>query len=160
RREPKLEVRDIRMDRFDEELALVKEIYNGAWAHNWGFVPMTSEEIDAMAKKLKPLIHPPFISFAFLDGEPAAFHLALPDYNEVLIKLGGSLLPFGWLTFLLEKKKIDRCRTLALGVLPEYRKKGIDAVLYYRAVKAGIALGLKTAEFSWMLEDNLDILKP
>ncbi len=160
KREPGLVVRQIRMDRFAEELGLVKTIYNGAWERNWGFVPMTSEEIDAMAKKLKPLIHPQWILFAEVDGKAAAFHLAMPDYNQVLIRLGGSLLPFGWLKFLLLKGKIDRCRTMALGVLPEYRKKGIDAVLYYEAMKEGIRIGTKQAEFSWMLEDNLDILKP
>ena len=79
---------------------------------------------------------------------------------QVLVKMGGSLFPFGWLKFFTEKKKIDRCRTMALGVLPEYRKRGIDAVLYYEAMKEGIRIGQKWAEFSWMLEDNLDILKP
>ncbi len=160
RREPKLVVRPIRMNRFDEDLAIVKTIYNGAWEKNWGFVPMTSDEIDAMAKKLKPILYPPYILFAEIDGKPAAFHLALPDFNQVLVKMGGSLFPFGWLKFLTEKKKIDRCRTMALGVLPEYRKRGLDAVLYYEAMKEGIRIGHKWAEFSWMLEDNLDILKP
>jgi GNAT superfamily N-acetyltransferase len=160
RREPKLVVRPIRMDRFDEDLAIVKTIYNGAWEKNWGFVPMTSEEIDAMAKKLKPILYPPYILFAEIEGTPAAFHLALPDFNQVLVKMGGSLFPFGWLKFLTERKKIDRARTMALGVLPEYRKRGIDAVLYYEAMKEGIRIGHKWAEFSWMLEDNLDILRP
>ena len=160
RREPKLVVRPIRMNKFDEDLAIVKTIYNGAWEKNWGFVPMTSEEIDAMAKKLKPIIYPPYILFAEVDGKPVAFHLALPDFNQVLVKMGGSLFPFGWLKFITERKKIDRCRTMALGVLPEYRKRGIDAVLYYEAMKEGIRIGQKWAEFSWMLEDNLDILKP
>jgi len=160
RREPKLVVRPIRMNKFDEDLAIVKVIYNGAWEKNWGFVPMTSEEIDAMARKLKPVIYPPYILFAEVDGKPAAFHLALPDFNQVLVKMGGSLFPFGWLKFLTERKKIDRARTMALGVLPEYRKRGIDAVLYYEAMKEGLRIGHKWAEFSWMLEDNLDILKP
>ena len=160
RREPKLVVRPIRMNKFDEDLSIVKTIYNGAWEKNWGFVPMTSEEIDAMAKKLKPILYPPYILFAEIDGKPVAFHLALPDFNQVLVKMGGSLFPFGWLKFFTEKKKIDRCRTMALGVLPEYRKRGIDAVLYYEAMKEGIRIGQKWAEFSWMLEDNLDILKP
>lgn len=160
RREPGLVVRTIRMDRFAEELELFKTIYNGAWEKNWGFVPMTSEEIDATAKKLKPLIHPGYILFADVNGKTAAAHVAIPDYNQVLIRLGGALLPFGWLKFLIHKSKIDRCRTMALGVLPEFRKKGIDAVLYYEAMKEGIRIGTKTAEFSWMLEDNLDILKP
>jgi len=155
-----LSVRPIRMDRFAEDLAIVKEIYNRAWEKNWGFVPMTSDEIDAMAKKLKPLLYPPWVLFVELNGTPVAFHLAIPDYNLVLNRLGGSLLPFGWLKFLVLKGKIDRCRTMALGVLPEYRKRGFDAVLYYEAMKEGVRIGTKWAEFSWMLEDNLDILRP
>ena len=160
REKGRLVVRTIRMDRFAEELAIVKEIYNKAWEKNWGFVPMTSEEIDAMAKKLKPLIHPPWVMFVELDGKPVAFYLALPDYNLVLHKLGGSLFPFGWLKFLFLKRKIDRCRTLALGILPEYRRRGFDSLLYSEAVKEAVRLKYATAEFSWMLEDNLDILKP
>jgi ribosomal protein S18 acetylase RimI-like enzyme len=160
REKGRVAVRTIRMNRFAEELAIVKEIYNRAWEKNWGFVPMTSEEIDAMAKKLKPLIHPPWVMFVELDGKPVAFYLALPDYNLVLNKLGGSLFPFGWLKFLLLKKKIDRCRTLALGILPEYRRRGFDSLLYSEAVKESVRLNYKSAEFSWMLEDNLDILKP
>jgi GNAT superfamily N-acetyltransferase len=153
-------VRPIRMDRFDEDLAIVKDLYNRSWEKNWGFVPMTSEEIDAMAKKLKPLLYPPWVLFVELDGKPVGFHLALPDYNLVLNKLGGSLLPFGWLRFLLLKGKIDRVRTLALGVLPEYRRRGFDALLYYEAIKEGVRIKYKWAEFSWLLEDNLDILRP
>jgi len=160
REKGRLVVRTIRMERFAEELSIVKEIYNRAWEKNWGFVPMTSEEIDAMAKKLKPLIHPPWVMFVELDSKPVAFYLALPDYNLVLHKLGGSLFPFGWLKFLLLKKKIDRCRTMALGILPEYRRRGLDSLLYSEAVKEAVRLKYATAEFSWMLEDNLDILKP
>ncbi len=153
-------VRPIRMDRFDDDLAIVKTLYNAAWEKNWGFVPMTSEEIDAMAKKLKPLLYPPWVLFVELDGKPVAFHLALPDYNLVLNRLNGSLLPFGWLKFLLLKGKIDRVRTLALGVLPEYRRRGFDALLYFEAMKEGVRIKYKWAEFSWLLEDNLDIQRP
>lgn len=160
RRVPGLVVRAIRMNRFKEDLAIVKKIYNGAWERNWGFVPMTEAELDAMAKRLRPLLYPPYVLFAEVDGAPAAFHLALPDYNQVLAKLGGSLLPLGWLKFLFERRKIDRCRTLAFGILPEYRRKGIDAAVYFEAMKEGIRIGHKWVEFSWLLEDNLAIIRP
>ena len=160
RRDPKISTRMIRMDRFAEELAVVKQLYNGAWEKNWGFVPMTSEEIDAMAKKLKPILYPPYVWFAEVDGTPAAFLLGIPDFNQVLIKLGGSLFPFGWLKFLRERKRIDRVRCMAFGVLPEYRKKGLDAILYHVSMNEGIKAGAKTVEFSWMLEDNASILRP
>ena len=159
KRNPALRVRTIRMNRFAEELATVKDLYNRAWEKNWGFVPMTSAEIDAMAKKLKPILYPPYVWFAEMDGKPAAFMLGMPDFNQVLRKLGGSLLPFGWLKFLLEKRKIDQVRLMAFGVLPEFRKRGIDAVLYYLSMQEGVKAGAKRAEFSWMLEDNEAILK-
>lgn len=160
KREPGLTARKIRMDRFAEELAIVKRIYNGAWERNWGFVPMTSEELDAMAKKLKPLVEPSYVWFAEMDGEPAAFLLGMPDFNQVLKKMKGSLLPFGWLTFLLERKRIDRVRLLAFGILPKFRRRGIDATLFHLSMAEGIRLGAKTVEFSWMLEDNVEMLGP
>ena len=160
RRNPELTFRTIRMETFPKELEKVKVVYNGAWEKNWGFVPMTSEELDAMAKKLKDLIYPPIVWFAEAGDKPVAFMLGMPDFNQVLIKMGGRLFPFGWLKFLLGKKKVDRVRLLAFGVLPGYRRKGLDAVCYFEGYKAAMAAGFKTVEFSWILEDNLDLLKP
>ena len=160
RRNPGLTFRTIRMDRFPEELAKVKEVYNAAWERNWGFVPMTSEELDAMAKKLKDLLYPPIVWFVEAGEKPVAFMLGMPDFYQVLIRMGGRLLPFGWLKFLLGRKKIDRVRLMAFGVLPEYRRKGLDAVCYFEGYKAAMAAGFRTVEFSWILEDNLDLLKP
>ncbi len=160
RRNPELTFRTIRMDRFAEELEKVKTVYNAAWENNWGFVPMTSEEIDAMAKKLKDLLDPTIVWFAEEGDKPVAFMLGMPDFNQVLIGMGGRLLPFGWLKFLLGKKKVDRVRLMAFGVLPEYRRKGLDAVCYFEGYRAAMAKGYRTVEFSWILEDNLDLLKP
>lgn len=160
RRNPELTFRTIRMDDFPRELEKVKVVYNGAWENNWGFVPMTSEELDAMAKKLKDLIYPPIVWFVEAGEKPVAFMLGMPDFNQVLIRMGGRLLPFGWLKFLLGRKKVDRIRLLAFGVLPEYRRKGLDAVCYFEGYRRAIAGGFRTVEFSWILEDNLDLLKP
>lgn len=159
RREPTLVTRMIDMKRFAEELKVVKHIYNTAWEKNWGFVPMTSEEIDAMASKLKDVINPDYVWFAELEGKPAAFLLGVPDFNQVLLKMNGSLLPFGWLTFLRERKKVDQVRVMAFGVVPEFRRRGLDAVLYCESLGRGVKNGLKSMEFSWMLEDNLAILR-
>ena len=151
KRNPELTFRTIRMDRFPEELEKVKQVYNAAWESNWGFVPMTSQEIDAMAKKLKDLIYPPIVWFAEDGEKPVAFMLGMPDFNQVLIRMGGRLFPFGWLKFLLGRKKVDRVRLMAFGVLPEYRRKGLDAVCYFEGYKAAMAAGFRTVEFSWIL---------
>lgn len=140
---------------FKGEVERFKVIYNSAWEENWGFVPMTDEEIDVMAESLKMVLDPRLIQFAETsDGKTVGFILALPDLNVIFKKLNGKLFPFGIIRVLLNKRKTHRARVLAMGVLPEYRKKGIDTVLYMRAYEIGTAAGYHWGEFSWVLEDN------
>ena len=140
---------------FNGEVERFKTIYNSAWEQNWGFVPMTDAEIDVMAEGLKMVLDPRLIQFAeTADGQAVGFILALPDLNVIFKKLNGSLFPFGIVRLLLGKRKISRARVLAMGVLPQYRKKGIDTVFYLRAYEAGTKVGYNWGEFSWILEDN------
>ena len=97
------------------------EVYNSAWERNWGFVPITDEEIPFQAKALKQILDERWAFIAERDGEVLGAALTLPDINQVLPKLNGRLLPFGWLRFLLGKRRIDRVRVFALGVKPEYQ---------------------------------------
>jgi hypothetical protein len=82
------------------------------------------------------------------------FSLTLPDFNQALRHANGRLFPFGLLKLLWHARRIDRARVFALGLRPEHRDKGIDAVFYLRAFKAGQELGHTTGECSWILEDN------
>jgi GNAT superfamily N-acetyltransferase len=151
---PGLVVRPARMRDFSRELTAVKEIYNSAWSHNWGFVPMTDEEIDSMAHRLKPLIEPELLIMAEVNGRPAGFFMAVPDYNQVLGKINGRLGALGLMKFLWYKRRISDIRVLTLGVKEEYRRKGIEGLLYLNAFKAAMRKGYERAEMSWVLEDN------
>jgi hypothetical protein len=154
-RVPGLTVRPANMKDFHRELEVVKDIYNSAWGHNWGFVPMTDEEIDSMAKRLKPLITPELLIMAEVNGDPAAFFMAVPDYNQVLGRINGRLGPVGILKFLWYSRKITDIRVLTMGVKEEYRKKGIEGLLYLESFKAAMKKGYERAEMSWVLEDNV-----
>lgn len=147
-------VRELDMRRFREELALVQKIYNEAWEKNWGFVPMTPEEVAWLAENLKPLVDPSLVMFAYVGGRPAGFFIALPDYNLLLKDMGGKLLPFGFIRFLLRRRSIPRIRVLILGVIREFRGLGIEAVFIEEIFRKGIARGVSEGEFSWILEDN------
>jgi GNAT superfamily N-acetyltransferase len=159
KRIPKLTVRAADMKQFDRELMIVKDIYNSAWSKNWGFVPMTNEEIDSMAKRLKPLIVPELLIIAEVDNKPAAFFMVVPDYNQVLQKLNGRLLPFGIFKFLWYARKISDIRGITLGVKEEYRRKGIEGLLYLESFRAARRRGYQRAEMSWILEDNIRVQK-
>jgi GNAT superfamily N-acetyltransferase len=152
---PGLALRPVNMQRFPREMAAVRAIYNSAWRHNWGFVPMTDAEADAMANRLKPLIVPELLIMAEVNGMPAAFFVALPDYNQVLGKLNGRLGPLGIAKFLWFSRKIKDIRVLAMGVTEEFRRKGLEGLLYLEAFKAAVKKGYQRAEMSWILEDNV-----
>jgi len=151
---PGLVVRPANLKKFKQELEAVKEIYNSAWSHNWGFVPMTDAEIDSMAKRLKPLIVPELLIMVEIQGKPAAFYMAVPDYNQVLSKVNGKLGPIEIIKFLWYSRKITDIRVLTMGVKEEYRKKGIEGLLYLESFKAALHKGYQRAEMSWVLEDN------
>lgn len=155
-------LRPIDMKNFESELEVVQGIYRGAWEKNWGFVPMTEAEVAFMAKELKPAVDPDFVMIAELeDGTPVGFSLTMPDYNHALIHLrNGRLLPFGILKLLWYRRSIDKVRIMALGLLEEYRGRGIDAMLYHNIFETGKSKGITCAEFSWVLEDNEAMRRP
>jgi len=150
----KVEIKQINLKQFKSELEKVKFVYNQAWAPNWGFIPMTDEEIDNLAKELKPLIEDSLVVFAEVEGKTVAFALVMLDYNELIKDFNGKLFPFNVIKLFTQRKKIKWARVLTLGIIPEYQKRGIDALLYYEITKRAEKIGILKGEASWILEDN------
>lgn len=154
-----LSMRNLDLNDWDNEVARVREIYNGAWEKNWGFIPMTDAEFDHLASALRAIVDPAIAFIVEKDGQPVGFALSLPNANEPLHKFhpGASILAsyLGGAYTLMNKRKVAGLRVLVLGVLEQYRKRGIDALLYYETAKAASANGYKWAEASWILESNV-----
>ncbi|HYJ32852.1 MAG TPA: GNAT family N-acetyltransferase [Candidatus Binatia bacterium] len=150
----RITVRPLDMKKFNEELGRVKTVYNAAWERNWGFVPMTDAEIDHMASQLKPAVVPDLVQFAEVDGAPVGFGLILPDVNVALAKVKGKLFPFGLVKLLWTLPRIKEGRLLALGVLGEYQKRGVGALLVEALMRATRRRGYPLCEVGWTLEDN------
>jgi hypothetical protein len=155
KRTPDLMVRPVRLKKIDQELRIVRDIYNNAWRDNWGFVPMTEKEIDFLAARLKPLVVEDLVLFAEIKGEAVAFIASFPDYNQVLKRLNGKIGPIGALKFLYLSRKLKAIRTMLLGVKYGYHKQGIEALLYLETFRRGFAKGFERGELSWILEDNM-----
>jgi hypothetical protein len=153
-------VRSMDMKHFREEVDRVRFVYNQAWERNWGFVPMTDEEIDHMAKSLKPVVDKDLIIFIEKDGSPIGFTMALPDVNQALHHANGRLFPFGLLKILYYARKIRKLRVLTLGILKEHRGKGLDVLLYLQLFRNGFKRNYNEGEFSWVLEDNAVMRRP
>jgi GNAT superfamily N-acetyltransferase len=149
-------IRSVDMKRFKEEVSTVMDVYNSAWERNWGFIPMTDAEFDAMAREFKPVVDPSLVLIAETTaGEPIGFLLALPDLNRAIRHIpNGRLFPFGFLKFLWYQRKIPSLRVLTLGLKPGWQQSGIGSALYLRAFQVGAEKGYATGEASWILEDN------
>jgi len=148
-------IRNMRKREMADEVRRFMDVYNEAWGDNWGFVPITDAEVEFQAKNLKQVIDEDWAFMAEKDGEVVGAALTLPDINQVLAKLGGRLLPFGWLRFLLGKGKVDQLRVLALGVKHDYRHSGVAAGLYLKHLETAAAPGkIGGGEMGWILETN------
>jgi GNAT superfamily N-acetyltransferase len=154
RRRLKCTIRSLRMSEFAADLNRIHAVYTSAWEDNWGAVAMTDHEFKHLAKTLKDVLDPDLCLIAEANGEVAGFSLALPDFNQVLIRLNGRLLPFGIFKFLYYRRRIDALRLLAMGVIKKFRHRGIDSLFYYETYRQALAKGFTRGEMSWVLENN------
>ena len=160
---PRIRLRHLDRRRFARETGIVLDLVNDAWADNWGFVPLTDAEIAYGGRKLKPIVFEDLVRIAELDGEPAAFMMALPDVNLLIRDLGGRLFPFGWAKLLwrLRRRRFAGVRVPLMGVRKDLRGSRLAIqlalMLVDRIRRAGRARYKATteAEFGWVLEDNL-----
>ncbi|PZO74315.1 MAG: N-acetyltransferase [Sphingomonas taxi] len=158
---PRITVRNVDKTKFEEEAAIILSILNDAWRDNWGFVPLTPPEIKDVGVKLKPIVFNDLIRIAELDGKPVAFMITLPDLNEAIKPLNGSLLPFGWAKLLwwLRKPKVRTVRVPLMGVVKELQASRMASQLAFMMIeyirRASVEhYDAKRAEIGWILDDN------
>lgn len=153
-----VKVRYINKKSFYKDLKDFQDIYNEAWANNWGFVPITDEEIKFTSKELKPIANEELIAIAQFDNKPVGFLGVIPDFNQVLRLMNGRLNPITIIKALYYSKRIHQGRLLLFGIKTKFRNKGIDALLYREVHKGLMRSNIKRIEFSWILEDNFDTI--
>lgn len=142
------------------QAGIIREIFNDAWSGNWGFVPFTAAEFEAMVAEMRPLVRRNFLHLARVDGEPAGFIVALPDLNEMIADLHGRLLPTGWIRLLwrLQRGRFRQARVPLLGVRRKHQRGLLGAAVTYGLIEAArdglVAAGVRAVEMSWILEGN------
>ncbi|MGE0407681.1 MAG: hypothetical protein AB7P23_00310 [Amphiplicatus sp.] len=161
---PNISVRTLDEKNFAEDIRLVVDIFNDAWSENWGFVPFTEDQAKRMATELRPIITKHNVVFCYLDGEPVAFGLVLPNVNEAIRDFNGRLLPFNWMKLLwrLKVKGLRTARMPLMGVRKTLQRKPVGAAFAYKIIDmvngANLERGLTHSELSWILENNESML--
>ena len=160
RKKSNISVRPVNMKDFRNEVRTIREVYNDAWSKNWGFVPMSEEEFDHLAKDLKQIVDPRVVLIAeqlTAGAKPRAvgFLLAVPDLNLALKRINGRLLPLGLLKLLWHSRKISSIRVITMGGILEFQNLGLGSILLDEIYRRGPAAGFPTGEMSWVLESNV-----
>ncbi|MBU7587827.1 MAG: N-acetyltransferase [Sphingopyxis terrae] len=157
----RIRIRRVDKRKFDAEAQLIMGILNDAWSDNWGFVPLTDSEIAYVGKKLKDIVFEDLIRVAEVDGEAVAFMIVLPDLNELLIGMDGSLFPFNWARLLwwLRKPKSKRLRVPLMGVVKKLQNSRMASTLAFMMIeyirRDGVAkYGAEQGDIGWVLDDN------
>ncbi|MDT8320497.1 MAG: hypothetical protein RQ826_08205 [Xanthomonadales bacterium] len=155
-----VELRSFQRAQRKRDLGIMRDIFNDAWSNNWGFVPFSEEEFEAVGKELLMLVPEDFIRIAEVHGEPAAFIVLLPNINEAIADLNGRLLPFGWARLLwrLKRRFPGSARVPLMGVRQRYQNTRLGPALAFLLIDGLKApadrRGVKRVELSWILEDN------
>jgi hypothetical protein len=160
RSKTRLTLRTVNLKDFANEVERLRAVYNDAWSKNWGFVPVTRDEFEHLAKDLKQIVDPKVVYIAerLEEGatEPSAvgFFLAVPDFNQALKKAKGRLLPFGILKLLWHSRKIHSIRIITMGTIKELQSLGVAAIFYDEVYSKVPEHGYGSGEMSWILESN------
>ncbi|MCB1729628.1 MAG: hypothetical protein KDI21_04025 [Halieaceae bacterium] len=156
----RVRVRALRRKHLAEDAAIMRDVFNDAWEHNWGFVPLAEAEWVETVSTLAKLMPDEYIQIAEYDGEPVAFIVALPNLNEATRDLGGKLLPFGWLKLLwrLKVRHPHSARIPLMGVRKSHQHSRLGPTLAFMVIdavrKQMHARGVTNVEMGWILEDN------
>lgn len=157
RRNPGLSLRTLDMSRYEEDVRIVRDIYNDAWYNNWGFVPVTDAEFAHLAASMKQVVDPRICFFVLLNDEPVGFTISLPNINPALQRLpDGRLLPFGLAKLLLLTKfaSINEIRMPLMGVRRQYQRRAFDVLPVLETIEKGPLYGYNACETSWILDSN------
>jgi Acetyltransferase (GNAT) family len=157
RRDTGVVIRPVNLADYRNEIRRAMDVYNASWTRNWGFVPLTEAEFVHAAEQIRPLIKrfPGGALLAEVGGRAVGFCLAVLDVNQALARVrDGRLFPFGFWTLYRGLRRADQARVMALGVRPEFRHRGIDALIYLDLLSEGLRVGCRRAELGWTLEDN------
>jgi hypothetical protein len=157
---PEFSFRSIHKKNMQEEIETLLSIFNDAWKNNWGFVPATDSEAAKMASDMKLIIDEDLAFFAELNGEAVGMVVCLPNINEAIRDLDGSLFPLGWakLLYRLKIKRLSSGRLMLLGIRKKVQRKkryaGLSTAMYVELARRGARKGYQRAELGWTLEDN------
>ena len=172
KQKPGIEIRTVDPKNLRRDATYIRQIYNKAWANQsikereGEFTELTEETIQQMVSDLKPILIKEAVPLLFVDDQPASFIVSVPNLNELSQKTGGKLQWWNLWRLLFFKKKVKRLRVLALGTVPEYRNRGLEALGFVEGIRwvreaypnLELLEGAWVSEKNWLMRRSLEAL--
>lgn len=157
-RSGRLVIRGANPQRFDDELELMRELANDAFAESPYFVPISREEFTYQIEPYRRAIDPALSLFAFLDGRPVGFATATPDFAPLMKPLRGTLGLASTLRFLIQRSALRGAVGTFMGVRRAYQGHGIMRALQAELVRALRQRNYRSLTVTWMSDENSEAL--
>jgi hypothetical protein len=157
--ENSVRVRPLERKRFDAEIALLRDIFNDAWAQNWASYRSLRPNSTSSAEPAL-LVHPELIQIAEVDGEGGCVHGRHSEYQRGDPRARWPAPALGWAKLLwrLKVRHPTTARVPLMGVRRKFQRTRLGPALAFLVIAAAQArtrqLGVKDVELSWILEDN------
>lgn len=152
--DPRVRVRSFDMSRFEADLTAAVRLLNTAFAGNFGFVPLSPDEVAFMAGPMKRVVRPELTMFVELEGQPVGVGMMLPDFNVAFRRMGGRLWPLGWAQFLLGRGALDAAVAQFIATDPALQNQGIIRILVAEALRRLRAAGFRSLDGTWISDTN------
>lgn len=150
-----IRIRNIKYGELEREIAGMREVYNESNRDNWGFIPLDEVEFRHMAKEFRQFVPEEMVFIAEKEGRQVGFLVTLPDLNQVFRHIpSGKLFPFGFVSYLWYKRRINRARIIILGIDRAFRNMGIDMVMYEYLRKNLVRRGYQEGEACYVMGNN------
>ncbi|MDR1344536.1 MAG: hypothetical protein LBJ39_04195 [Tannerellaceae bacterium] len=130
---------------------------NKAYSPLYGVVPLTDKQIEYYVKMYIPMLRLDMIAVVIREADDAVvgFGITMPNLSYALRKARGRIFPFGIIPLLRTMYSKPKVVDLYLiGVLPEYRGKGVNALVFNDLIPIYIQCGTEYAESNPELETN------
>lgn len=114
----------------------IKKAHRDSFSLNHEFYPPTEEEYNETIETLLQIADPKLLQVVTKGDRVVAFILAYPDVSDGFRKAKGYLYPFGWMHLLHAKKNSKVIMVNGLAIIPEYRGRGTNAMMYLALQKA------------------------
>lgn len=154
--ESDIHIRRFNRLRTNKELDWWIDFFLKTFSDHWGFVPVSPKEVRLRfgVKQMRWIVDPGLFFIAEQNGTPVAYLWGTPEYNQILKQMNGRLTFFGFLSFLLRKKTIDKGILHLIGISKNLRHHQVASCLNYLALIEMKKRGFKGAEVGWIDADN------